>query len=84
MDTVLADKKTVLSQKYLSKKSQLETSLAYQVDASIGLHKSTSNLFRHRQRVVPSVNLNGFNEFIGLNVSEAWADFEGMTTFDGG
>jgi len=48
----------------------------------IGLAKSTSNLFRDRERQArPRVDLSGFNEVVRIDVAGGKVEAEGMTTY---
>jgi FAD/FMN-containing dehydrogenase len=50
----------------------------------VGLAKSTSNLFRDRERQArPRVDLSGFNEVVEVDVERARVSAEGMTTYAG-
>ena len=50
---------------------------------SIGLDKTTSNLFRHRKRRrQPGINLSDFNQIVFLDTHNQFAELEGMTTYE--
>ncbi|HEX4984968.1 MAG TPA: FAD-binding oxidoreductase [Burkholderiales bacterium] len=47
------------------------------------LHKSTSNLFRDRQKArVQRLDVRGFSNVLGVDPSAGWIDAEGMTTYE--
>jgi len=49
---------------------------------SMGLGKSTSNLFRYRQKAKARLNVRDFNEVISIDEKNRMADVEGMTTYE--
>ena len=50
---------------------------------SVGLAKSTSNLFRHRNGVSKrKIDVRGFNEVVRVDPDTMTADVEGMTTYE--
>lgn len=60
----------------------LQAELSRQPAGSVGLGKTTSNLFRDRREQRRSgVNLRHFNEVISVNPEYGWVDAEGMTTY---
>jgi len=67
---------------YRRKKEQLLEQLKSAEVKSIGLNKSTSNLFRHRfHRQQKKISLNHFNRVIYLDPEKKAADVEGLATY---
>ncbi|HKW39256.1 MAG TPA: FAD-binding oxidoreductase [Burkholderiales bacterium] len=65
-----------------SKLARLRAELAAGGPGGIGLAKSTSNLFRDRERQArPRVDLSGFNEVVEVDVARSRVSAEGMTTY---
>jgi FAD/FMN-containing dehydrogenase len=65
-----------------SKLARLRAELAAGGPGGIGLAKSTSNLFRDRERQArPRVDLSGFNEVIEVDAARSRVSAEGMTTY---
>jgi len=65
-----------------SKLARLRAELAAGGRGGIGLAKSTSNLFRDRERQArPRVDLSGFNEVVEVDAARARVSAEGMTTY---
>jgi len=51
--------------------------------APLGLHKSTSNLFRDRHETAKRrLDLSGFCHVLEVNAAAGWVDVEGLTTFE--
>jgi FAD/FMN-containing dehydrogenase len=68
---------------YRQKKEKLLADLKSSRDKTIGLNKSTSNLFRHRNgKVRDKVDLSHFNGVIYLDAEKKYADVEGMATYE--
>ena len=67
--------------RYEKKLARLRAELAAGAD-SIGLAKSTSNLFRDREaQARPRVDLSGFNEVVEVDTARSRVSAEGMTTY---
>ncbi len=65
-----------------SKLARLRAELAAGGRDGIGLAKSTSNLFRDRERQArPRVDLSGFNEVVEVDAARSRVSAEGMTTY---
>jgi FAD/FMN-containing dehydrogenase len=65
-----------------SKLARLRAELTAGGPGGIGLAKSTSNLFRDRERQArPRFDLSGFNEVVEVNAARARVSAEGMTTY---
>ena len=65
-----------------SKLARLRVELAAGGRGGIGLAKSTSNLFRDRERQArPRVDLSGFNEVAEVDAARSRVSAEGMTTY---
>jgi len=65
-----------------SKLARLRAELAAGGRGGIGLAKSTSNLFRDRERQArPRVDLSGFNEVVEVDAARSRVSAEGMTTY---
>jgi len=65
-----------------SKLARLRAELAAGGPGGIGLAKSTSNLFRDRERPArPRVDLSGFNEVVEVDAARSRVSAEGMTTY---
>ena len=68
---------------YETKRKNLVEKLKNKKGDSIGLSKSTSNLFRYRNKKnKEKINLNHFNKVIKIDKDNQTADVEGMTTFE--
>ncbi|MCS3902860.1 FAD/FMN-containing dehydrogenase [Methylohalomonas lacus] len=68
--------------RHADKLATLRSKLDQQQAATVGLNKSTSNLFRDRQGTQGErLDLSHFNEVIDVDASAGWVDAEGMTTF---
>src|SRR5271157_1077081 len=51
--------------------------------ASVGLAKTTSNLFRHRvQQNTKRIDVRSFHHVLGVDALSRIADVEGMTTYE--
>jgi FAD/FMN-containing dehydrogenase len=60
-----------------------ELAAARQDGATIGLAKSTSNLFRHRDGAQKrKIDVRGFNRVLRVDTDRMLADVEGMTTYE--
>jgi len=65
-----------------SKLARLRAELAAGGPGGIGLAKSTSNLFRDRERKAPPrVDLSGFNEVVEVDAARSRVSAEGMTPY---
>jgi FAD/FMN-containing dehydrogenase len=53
-----------------------------QAKGSVGLQKSTSNLFRRREASTKRINVRDFNHVLHIDAKGRVADVEGMTTFE--
>ncbi|MFC1584184.1 FAD-dependent oxidoreductase [Fibrobacterota bacterium] len=68
---------------YQQKKENLLSQLKISGKPSIGLNKSTSNLFRHRgPRVANKIQLNRFNQVVSLDPDQQVAEVEGVATYE--
>ncbi len=68
--------------RHADKLAALRSELGRQQAATVGLNKSTSNLFRDRQGTQGKrLDLSHFNEVVNVNADAGWVDAEGMTTF---
>lgn len=70
------------SEEYQQKKQKL-VDQAQQTEASLGLQKNTSNLFRQtKEETSQKLDVRSFNNVLEINTQEGWADIEGMTTYE--
>jgi FAD/FMN-containing dehydrogenase len=66
---------------YQTKKNRLAGQIVKA--GSVRLGKDTSNLFRSRQEIKQnSLSVRDFNHVLTINPDEAWAEAEGMTTYE--
>jgi hypothetical protein len=67
---------------YGARKAALVRQLA-EGSGVVGLHKTTSNLFRDRARVrAQRLDVRGFNHVLGVDPAAGWIDAEGMTPYE--
>ncbi len=73
-----------MTEDYEEKKSRLIKAFVEKInkEGTVGLGKSTSNLFRERQKNTSKVNVRDFNTVISIDVKNMIAEVEGMTTFE--
>jgi FAD/FMN-containing dehydrogenase len=71
-------------QQYELKKARIlaEFKEAVARDATIGLGKKTSNLFRSRKQAKQLIDVTDFNRVIAIDEKNMLAEVEGMTSFD--
>ena len=71
-------------QQYEQKKARIvaEFKEALARDATIGLGKKTSNLFRSRDQAKQLIDVSRFNKVISIDEQNLLAEVEGMTSFD--
>jgi len=68
--------------RYADKLARLRAGLSAGGPGGIGLAKSTSNLFRDRERQArPRFDLSGFNEVVEVDAARARVSAEGMTSY---
>lgn len=68
---------------YEHKKQRLIEQLRSHEGDGIGLQKTTSNLFRDRNRINQhKLDVSSFNETLTVNQDECWAEIEGMATYE--
>lgn len=68
---------------YQQKKAELIKELRAQKGQAIGLAKSTSNLFRHRQQSkTHKIDVKHFNNVLNIDRENLIAEVEGMTTYE--